>query len=221
MRSDNEDLTARAHIRNAALQLFAEHGHDAVSVRQVGAEAGVSAALVLHHFGSKAGLREAVDRYAAQRIDDVMGQSTDATTVLADGSAASIAELFSQVFPPDSPMPAYVRRLLLSGDPSGVVLFSKWFGASRRILDEMEAAGLATPSKDPDVRAAFLLAADVALLVLREPLTGALGFDPMSHDGLVRWAQEVSAISREGIFTPPPPADPDATPREKPAPEQE
>src|SRR5690349_6626082 len=67
-----DDLTARAVIRNAALRLFGARGFDAVTVRQIAAEAGVSAALVVHHFGSKEGLRAAVDEHAAQAFDAIM-----------------------------------------------------------------------------------------------------------------------------------------------------
>lgn len=200
---DDIDLTARAAIRNAALRLFAEHGHDAVSVRQIASEAGVSAALVLHHFGSKAGLREEVDRYAAERVDALMAQGEDVTEVFARGDGSAIARTFASVFPPDSPLPAYVRRLLLSGDPAGVTLFGKWFEGSRLIFDHMVRAGLAKSSEDPDVRAAFMLVSDLALLMLREPLATTLGFDPLSPDGLTRWAEEVSVIAREGMFIQP------------------
>jgi AcrR family transcriptional regulator len=201
---DDEDLTARANVRNAALRLFAEHGHDAVSVRKVAAEAGVSPALVSHHFGSKAGLREAVDLYVAKRIDAFMAEGgDDVARLFAEGDGGSIAEVFTRVFPPDSPLPAYVRRLLLSGDPAGVRLFGKWFEGAQHILDQMVHAGLAKPSRDPDVRAAFSVAADVALLVLREPLTAVLGFDPLSPEGLTRWTEEATAICREGMFVQP------------------
>lgn len=197
---EDVDLTARAAIRNAALRLFADQGHDAVSVRQIAAEAGVSAALVLHHFGSKAGLREAVDRYAAERVDALMAQDDDVARTFAEGDGSSIAKAFASVLPPDSPLPAYVRRLLLSGDPAGATLFGKWFEGSRVILEQMVGAGLARRSEDPDVRAAFMLVSDLALLMLREPLTATLGFDPLSPDGLTRWADEVSAIARDGLF---------------------
>ena len=46
------DLTAKAVIRNTALRLFAERGPDGVSVREIAAAAGVSPALVIHHYGS-------------------------------------------------------------------------------------------------------------------------------------------------------------------------
>ncbi|MEP7368844.1 MAG: helix-turn-helix domain-containing protein, partial [Dermatophilaceae bacterium] len=58
------DLTARANIRNAALRLFADRGQDSVTVREIAAAAGVSPSLVVHHFGSKDGLRAAVDAHA-------------------------------------------------------------------------------------------------------------------------------------------------------------
>jgi AcrR family transcriptional regulator len=207
MRTADDDLTARATIRNSALRLFAEQGPDAVSVRAIASDAGVSPALVLHHFGSKAGLREAVDAYAAERIDVLMRQSEQSVAeVFAGGSPGSIAGLFASAFPPDLPLAAYLRRLLLAADPAGVALFRRWFEASRVLLAEMVAAGLARRSDDPEVRAAFMLAADMALLLLREPLTAALGFDPMSRDGLERWAAEVAQITREGIVIAPPDA---------------
>lgn len=204
MRSaQEEDLTAKAVIRNAALELFAEYGHQAVSVRQIAATAKVSPALVLHHFGSKEGLREAVDRYAAAQFDAFLEAPEEVGDVLTSGSNASMAELIARVLPAGSPLPAYLRRLLLQGDPAGRALFRRWYEVARALVDQLIAAGFARPTDDPEVRAAFMLTADLALLVLREPLTDALGFDPVSPDGLTRWAAEVARIYREGAFVVP------------------
>jgi hypothetical protein len=71
-------------------------------------------------------------------------------------------------------------------------------------VEQLIAAGFATPTEDPDVMAAFMLTADLALLVLRDPLTDALGFDPVSPDGLTRWAAEVARIYRDGALVAPP-----------------
>ncbi|MFG1906092.1 TetR/AcrR family transcriptional regulator [Kribbella sp. NPDC048928] len=194
------DLTGRAVIRNVALRLFADQGPDAVGVRQIAEAAGVSPALVLHHYGSKAGLREAVDQYAAAQLDALMEDVDEIGEVLTAGSSASIGELFAQALPADSPLPIYLRRLLLSGDPAGRALFLRWFEVSRVLLGRLVDAGFASPATDPDVRTAFMLSADLILLLLREPLTDALGFDPMSGDGLTRWAAEVARIYREGVL---------------------
>src|SRR3954467_7883627 len=47
---------SREAILDAARLLFAERGYEGASLRAIGAEAGVDAALVVHFFGSKAKL---------------------------------------------------------------------------------------------------------------------------------------------------------------------
>src|SRR5699024_11466848 len=61
------DLTARARIRDAAIECFGQQGFG-VSVRAIAKHAGVSAGLVIHHFGSKEKLREACDDHVIQLI---------------------------------------------------------------------------------------------------------------------------------------------------------
>lgn len=199
------ELTARAGIRNAALRLFAERGPDAVTIRQIADEAGVSAALVLHHFGSKAGLREAVDAAAAQMFDGLIDSLRDeeqATDLLGGGGSASIAEAFARAVPEGSPLPAYLRRLFLSGDPAGQRLFSQWYAATGHVVEQLTAAGIATPSDDPAARAAFLLVNDLALVLLRSQIAAAIGVDPLSPVGMARWATEATAVYTHGAFRP-------------------
>src|SRR5438067_8266381 len=63
MRSTAQDLSARARIRDAAIVLFGRQGFDRTTVRAVAEESGVSPGLVIHYFGSKAGLRQECDRH--------------------------------------------------------------------------------------------------------------------------------------------------------------
>jgi TetR/AcrR family transcriptional regulator, regulator of cefoperazone and chloramphenicol sensitivity len=203
---DDGDLTARANIRNAALRLFAERGPDAVTVREIARQAGVSPALILHHFGSKDGLRAEVDVFAAQVFDTIFEAmpADDLVALLAGGSVrGSVAEAFARGFPPGSPLPAYLRRLLLTNDPAGAALFGRWFATTRRLLDVMVEKGVARPSEDPDVRAAFFLVNDLALILLRNPIAIAIGADPLTPKGIDRWAHEVSTVYAEGAFSAP------------------
>jgi AcrR family transcriptional regulator len=207
--TDQEDLTAKATIRNAALRLFAERGHDAVTVREIAATAGVSPALVVHHFGSKDGLRAAVDAYAAQAFDSLFAMDErDLAEALAGDDWVSIAEMFARAFPHGSPLPAYLRRLLLVNDPAGAALFGRWYALTRRLLDSMSEIGAARPGEDPAVRAAFLLVNDLALILLRNQIAAAIGVDPLTPEGIARWAKEVTAVYTEGAFVPPPREEP-------------
>ena len=203
MFNDEGDLTARAVIRDRALELFAERGPEAVTVREIAAAAGVSPGLVLHHYGSKQGLREFVDAHVAGLFDAMFAVVEKDPSVLADAgpqASASFAELMLTSLPPDSPIPAYLRRLLLSGDASGKALFARWFARSLAMTDQLAAAGVLRPTADPAVRTAFLMINDLAVVLLRDHLTDALGVDPLTPDGMRRWAADVVAAYADGVF---------------------
>jgi AcrR family transcriptional regulator len=202
MRSAPDDRTARAVIRDEALRLFAEHGPDAVTVRQIAAAAGVSPGLIIHHFGAKDGLREAVDAHVLDMFGAMFGELT--TADLYDPSAAgSLAEAVVRHLPPDSPVPAYLRRLLLAGGDPGRELFRRLYEGSRAALDAMSEAGLAASGADPAVRAAILMSNDLAVLLLREQLAEVLGEDPLSAAGMARWGREMLAIYAAGLMAGP------------------
>jgi AcrR family transcriptional regulator len=196
------DLTAKARIRDQALLLFAERGPDTVTVRDVAAAAEVSPGLVMHHFGSKAGLREAVDEHVAQTFDAILDNLTDAELheALGGGDATSLAEAFVASFPAGSPLPVYLRRLWLIDDPTGDRVFRRWLAVSERVLVAMEVAGVARPSKDRRVRAAFLLANDLTMLLLARQLSDALGFDLQTPAGMAAWANEAVDVYSHGAF---------------------
>jgi AcrR family transcriptional regulator len=197
---DRADLTAKAVIRDEALRLFAEAGPDRVTVRQVAAAAGVSPGLVMHHYGSRQGLRDAVDTHVAGVFDAMFTQLGDLDW---DGDAASFAEMVTSSLPAGSPIPGYLRRLLTDGGPVAEDLFARWFAAGRAVLEALTRAGVARPVGDPDVAAAFLMVNDLALLLLRDQLTAALGIDPLTPQGMARWVETVMDIYRGGIFAAP------------------
>ncbi len=200
------DRTARAGIRDAAFRLFAERGPDAVTVREIAADAGVSPALVLHHYRSKEGLRAAVDTHAASVFDAMLEQlgADGMGEALAEGATGSLAEVFAAGFPPGSPLPAYLRRLLLGGDPAGADLVARWLDLSEALLEQLEGAGIARPATDRRVRAAFLLANDLAVLLLAPQLRQALGVDVLGPEGMQRWVAEATDVYARGAFRPAP-----------------
>ena len=58
-----------------------------------------------------------------------------------------LAEAVMKHLPPGSPVPAYLRRLLLAGGDSGRELFRRLYQGSQSALEAMSQAGLAAPGR--------------------------------------------------------------------------
>ncbi len=204
MRSDREDRTARALIRDAALRLFAEFGPDAVSLRRIAGEVGVSHGLVVHHFGSKEGLRAVVDAYVMDLFDTLVAELAGrpgepaADPFDAQAQESLVAALLERL-PAGSPVPGYLRRLFLDGAEAGQELFQRLYALTRAALEVMAQNGYADRGDDPDVRAAFLLVNDLSMLLLRDQVRSAIAVDPLSAEGAHRWGQEVFAVYSKGL----------------------
>lgn len=198
MHSLPDDRTARARIRDEALRLFGARGAAGVTVRDIAAAAGVSPALVVRHYGSKDGLRDAVDDHVL-RVFGAMLAPVVAPAGFDPAALPSLAELVSTHLPADSAVPAYLGRMLLDGGDAGTALFERLHELSRQALDGLVGTGQATSGADPAVRAAFLLVNDLAVLILRSRLAEVLGIDPLSPTGMRRWGAEVLAIYGGGL----------------------
>ncbi|HZD74525.1 MAG TPA: TetR/AcrR family transcriptional regulator [Actinomycetota bacterium] len=193
-----DDLTAAARIREAAMRLFAERGVAAVSVRDIAKAAGVSPSLITHHYKSKDGLKAAVDERVAATLGEVFGEPFDAGRP--EAAAASLAARFAAKLDAEPVLPAYVRRLLVDGGPIGEGLFRSLFDAAVQAVDALEEAGVVGPSDDGPARAALLMVSDLAVIILREQLTGVLGVDPLSAEGVARWAKAAMELYGPGLF---------------------
>jgi AcrR family transcriptional regulator len=142
------DLTAAARIRDAAIEQFGEHGFD-VGLRRIAEAAGVSAALVIHHFGSKEGLRKACDDYVAEEIRSEKSEamrSNDPATWF-----AQMAQIESY-----APLMAYLVRSMQSGGELAKMLWRRMIDNTEGYLEEGVRSGTLKPSRDPKARAKYL-----------------------------------------------------------------
>ena len=203
MGSAREDLTGAAAIRIAAMELFAERGYADVTVRQIASAAGVSPALVIHHYGSKENLRAVLEERVAAFVEAMLA---DLDRLPEEGGSASVAGLFADRLEREPAMAGYVRRLLCDGGPAGVALFGRLYQVTRAGMQALGQAGVVRPSQDEPVRDAFLLSNDLAMLLLRPHLSQVTGVDPLSREGLARWSAEVVDVYTAGVFIPVPAA---------------
>lgn len=195
--SDPADLTAAAAIRIAAMRLFADRGYADVTVRQIAAAAGVSAALVIHHYGSKENLRAVLEERVAAFVESMLA---DLARVPEEGGSATVAQLFAERLDSEPGMAGYIRRLLADGGPAGADLFRRLFLTARAGMQALEQAGVVRPAPDEAVRTAFLLSNDLAVVLLRRYISEVVGFDPLSREGLVRWSATVFDVYKGGVY---------------------
>lgn len=130
---------------HVAMKLFAEKGFDGVTVRDLAAEAGVSVGLINHHFGSKEGLREAVDRYFLSQFEEVLFEqaprAASAEAAEIDKVTDWVEEWIGRHIEDWDLSKAYMRRALLEGNGWGSRLFERFYQVVRTSVDRMDADG--------------------------------------------------------------------------------
>ncbi len=174
---EDDDRSTRARIRDAALACFAEAGVGATTVRRIAERAGVSAGLVIHHFGSKAGLRTTCDGFVAafirERKMEVMraGPGLDPLAVLREQAGGP-------------PIQRYLARTLAEGTPEVAALVDELIDDAERYLGEGVAQGVTRRLDHPRGVAAVLTLWSLGALVLHTHVERVLGVDltgPAEH----------------------------------------
>lgn len=143
---DERDLTSRARIRNAAVHQFAANGFNGTPMRAIATEAGVAIGLISHHFGSKDGLREAVESWIVELFQTALG-SADAQTAGSIAAAPERDAAVAQMLNNHPPVLAYLRREILE-PPEHPTLITRLSAVSQDSVDAMRASGLASTSRD-------------------------------------------------------------------------
>ncbi|QCB94874.1 TetR/AcrR family transcriptional regulator [Cellulomonas shaoxiangyii] len=143
-----DDLTARARIRDAAIDRFGRDGFG-VSLRTIAQDAGVSAPLVLHHFGSKDRLRAECDVHVLATI------AAHKQDVVSTGGADHLLVELAQV-ETYAPLVGYVLRSLQHGGELARTFFEAVVADAEQYLRAGVAAGTVRPSRDEPARARFL-----------------------------------------------------------------
>src|ERR1700742_4114821 len=158
MRSAPEDRTAVARIRDAAVDQWGRNGFN-VGLRSIAEAAGVSAALVIHHFGSKEGLRKACDDYVAEEIRNSKSEaltSNDPASWL-----GQMAEIESY-----AALTGYVVRSLQTGGELAMMLWQRMIDNAEEYFADGVRAGTIKPSRGPESRAKYIAITSGGALLL-------------------------------------------------------
>lgn len=179
MRSTNDDRTTRARIRDAAITRFATDGLDA-SLRSIAADAGVSAGLIMHHFGSRSGLRDECDAYV---FDAITRAKVD---VLAKHGAPDAFLVQMAQLDGYAALTGYVLRSLQVGGERTRQFVDGLVAETVEYLEIGVREGTVRPSRNPEARARVITESALGSLLLQMPtINGSLDVDD-----LPRWLRE-------------------------------
>ena len=152
------DLTARARIRDAAIESFAREGFGA-SFRTIAAKAGVSPGLITHHFGAKDALREVCDAEVLRRYREI---KTDAV----DRPSAHLLEGLTH--PGASPtVVVYLLRAIHAGGPGARAFLDRLVDDARVVMKLGVERGLVRPSRDEEARLRYLTYQTMGAMLVR------------------------------------------------------
>lgn len=160
---DSTEQTPRDRLRDAAIEAFARLGLGA-TVREIAADAGVTAGLITHHFGSREALRAACDEEALRRIRAL---KEDGIHRSPDEQLAMIGTLDEQ-----GSTLAYLLRAIRSGGPAARAFLEHAISDAHGYIEAAVAEGIVKPSRDPWARARMLVVNQFGGLLLHADLAG-------------------------------------------------
>lgn len=189
-----EDLTARARIRDAALEQFAAHGVRGTTIRGVAEAAGVSPGLVQHHFGSKQRLREACDDHVMAEIRRIKMEALD--------NGSTDPGYLSAAVQAGVPLRRYLARALVDGSPGAARLFDETVQFTKEMM-ESPPPGLSKPTtSDLHAYAVAMASMSFGVIALHEHLTRALGVDTLSAEGYPRLTRALIEVFTDNLLSP-------------------
>lgn len=185
-----DDLTARARIRDAAIECFAAAGFDA-TVRQIASRAGVSAGLITHHFGSKNALREECDAEALRRV----------FAIKVEGARRSPSEQVAMIAELDDfgPTFGYILRSVRDGGEAGRTFLRGMIDDAMIYVTEAVESGVLLPSVDPRARVELLITQSIGGMIMRLTLDGEVDYS--NGAALIRHISESTSLVQVELYT--------------------
>ena len=188
--------TTREQLLKLAVEMFAEKGFTGTSLRSIAKRAGVSPALLIHHFDTKEALiKEAISETlgswvagekAAMMLDDESRQLQNWQAIMEKGS---------------TPL-NFFRQVLLAGGDYAQRLFDAAVSESEILLDQMKLAGRLRDISDKETTALIMTVSGLGSVLLMTHIEKTMGGSISSDHVASRLMNSNNEMLRDGIFIP-------------------
>jgi AcrR family transcriptional regulator len=189
--------SARQAIVEASLRRFAAEGIASTSLRAVARDAGVSPALVVHHFSGKEGLIAAADEAVVREFGDAFA----AEEPREDGDLLRRRATQTARVMRDKPeVCAYLGRALVERTDGGAALFRAMIDGGRAEVDSLAGQGALRPDADllwATLQHFFLIWAPLSFMPLLEETLGGPLLEPAQLD---RWVEANVELLSGGLY---------------------
>jgi len=146
---NGEAPDGRQRLIATSLALFAERGFDGVTVRDIAKASDVSIGLINHHFGSKEGLREAVDEYFMAQFEEAQQALPGPDEQFPPAPLDDWADDWIARHEKDAAaLFGYFRRALLDESDWGAKIFTRFYSIAQTTINRLDARGLIRPDVD-------------------------------------------------------------------------
>jgi AcrR family transcriptional regulator len=183
------------------MEIFGAAGIEATSLREVARGAGVSPALVVHHFGGKEGLVAAVDEEAVSRFGAAYAAGdTESEAMTGSELLRHRARQTARVMRERPDICAYLGRAMVEGTPGAARLFAMMIGAGRVEIEDLVARGAIREDADrlwATLQHFFLIWAPLSF---RRLLEDAVGGSLLEPENLDRWVEANVELFERGLY---------------------
>jgi len=188
---------SREHLIEVATAVFARAGFESASLRMIAAEAGVSAALLVHHFGSKQRL---VEDCIASNLGTWMAAKDELIDMAEDDLTSALAR-WPEVAADGSVKLQFFKQVMLAGGAPADHLFERLVEEAHIRLEQLQLTGRTRALADLKTASVLLATYGLAPLLLSGPLKNHFGAeitDPEISTKLATSSTELFAIFQPG-----------------------
>ncbi len=192
--------SGKDRILICAMRLFAENGFDGVTTRDIAAEADVSVGLINHHYGSKDGLRQAVDAYFLEQFEKFYVDQAENESRSSSEYLTSVDEWVAGIADEWPVFSGYFRRALLEETEWGARLFKRYFDMVRASIDKLDARGLIRDDVDRLWLPFLFIFLETGTLLMDPYIKNVLGRSGFEEDLWQRRYRAYTSLIQRGIL---------------------
>jgi AcrR family transcriptional regulator len=189
----------RERLIATALRMFAERGFDAVSVRDIAKASGVSIGLIRHHFGSKEGLREAVDQEFMRQFEEGIAQAAERWLENLEDYGAWLDAATAGGVRNWHVSRQYFRRALLEESDWGAALFQRFYELVKQWVEKTDARGAIAEDVDRQWLPYLIMFLELGGVLLDPHMRRIIGRSSFSRDLWRSQHRAYTSLIRHGI----------------------